>query len=590
MFCTYCKEFWGGKELKELAKIWVNVTSNFKIDSVKSHEITQMHKDALKAEKKNKTNVRQSEAGKALRQLNKAEYDKVSLRFRNAHAIAKHDKSFKDFIWLCNLDEAKGLDTGVTYKNDKSARLFVKHIANVETEKNKSFLSKSLYFSITIDGAMDVAGDEQESIYLHSALKGVRQQRFLKFVSPESTTSEDIHAAIVEALRDDEIDMAKLVGITSDGASNMFGIKKGYSTAKKSHPEIVTTHCLAHRMELAVKSAVKQVSNKLYDRAMTLPLSLYYLYKKSSKQKKQLVRTFKICKLPCVLPMRVGDSRWVPHTIAAINAFFRRYQAIVMQLDNASHGNPKDEGLSNMAQDMNIKTYLMVLKELLGPLNNLSLFLQRDDTTLADAYLMLESTKDNIQTYGNDNSTQLKDLCETGMYKGRKLKGQSPKLAYRAEFVKAIVGSLENRFSTDHVLLKATQIANFRIWPPAKEKDKIHDFGFDVVQMLTNHFTSRFPDEKSVQSEWRSLKSILYQRQKSRNIHLQRNFLGNKKQTKAHKKKEKEHKTKHIQMKNKTLDQWLYCPDIEDFAAICQNGLDEHLQQNLPLIKWIWRQ
>ncbi|KAJ8300627.1 hypothetical protein KUTeg_022146 [Tegillarca granosa] len=119
-----------------------------------------------------------------------------------------------------------------------------------------------------------------------------------------------------------------------------------------------------------------------------------------------------------------------------------------------------------MAQDMNIITYLMVLKELLGPLNNLSLFLQRDDTTLADAYLMLESTKDNIQT----NSTQLKDLCETGMYQGRKLKGQSPKLAYRAEFVKAIVGSLENRFSTDHELLKSTQIASFRIWPPAKEK------------------------------------------------------------------------------------------------------------------------
>ncbi|KAJ8300626.1 hypothetical protein KUTeg_022145 [Tegillarca granosa] len=301
MFCTYCKEFWGGKKLKELAKIWVNGTSNFKKDS--------------------------SEAGKALRQLNKAEYDKVSLRFRNAIAIAKHDKSFKDYILLCNLDEAKGFDTGVTYKNDKSARLFVKHIANVETEKTKSFLSKSLYFSITIDGVMDEAGDEQESIYLNSALKGVRQQRFLKFVSPESTTSEDIHAAIVEALRDDEIDMAKLVGITSDGASNMFGIKKRVTALlKKSHPAIVTTHCLAHRMELAVKSAVKQVSNKLYDRAMTLPLSLYYFYKKSSKQKKQLVRTFKICKLPCVLPMRVGGSRWVPHTIAAINAFFRSYQ------------------------------------------------------------------------------------------------------------------------------------------------------------------------------------------------------------------------------------------------------------------------
>ncbi|KAJ8313458.1 hypothetical protein KUTeg_008992 [Tegillarca granosa] len=143
----------------------------------------------------------------------------------------------------------------------------------------------------------------------------------------------------------------------------MFGIKKGVTALlKKSHPEIEITHCLAHRIELAVKSAVKQVSNKLYDRAMTLRLGLYYFYKKSSKQKKQLVRTLKICKLPCVLQMRVGGTRWVPHTIAALNAFFRSYQAIVMQLENASHENPKAEGLSKMAQDMNIITYLMVLK------------------------------------------------------------------------------------------------------------------------------------------------------------------------------------------------------------------------------------
>jgi hypothetical protein len=41
-----------------------------------------------------------------------------------------------------------------------------------------------------------------------------------------------------------------------------------------------------------------------------------------------------------------------------------------------------------------------MFQEILEPVAKLSKFLQKDDVTLGDAYLRIESTIDNIDTYG----------------------------------------------------------------------------------------------------------------------------------------------------------------------------------------------
>jgi hypothetical protein len=288
---------------------------------------------------------------------------KLDVCFRNAHAIAKHDKSFRDYEWLCKLDKAKGLDIGSTYDNFKAGKTFMQHIACVESDRTKSLLNNAQFFSLTIDGASDISGTEQESIYVHWCDKGVRRQRFVEFVSPQSTSSQDIYDAVAGVLVSHDIDQNKMVGVTTDGASNMMGCKRGFSTLLKNNiPDLVAIHCIVHRLELSVKDSVKVVQKQMYDKSMTLLIGLYYLYKRSSKQKKHLETTFEILNMRHVFPTRVGGTRWVPHTIKAIDSFFRSYQAIVTHLDNASHSVPKAEGLSKLAHDVNIILYLVVLK------------------------------------------------------------------------------------------------------------------------------------------------------------------------------------------------------------------------------------
>ena len=59
---------------------------------------------------------------------------------------------------------------------------------------------------------------------------------------------------------------AKLVGMGSDGASNMVGKKGGLSALLKNNinDELVNVHCFAHRLELAFRNVLKK--RKLYDR------------------------------------------------------------------------------------------------------------------------------------------------------------------------------------------------------------------------------------------------------------------------------------------------------------------------------------
>jgi hypothetical protein len=88
--------------------------------------------------------------------------------------------------------------------------------------------------------------------------------------------------------------MGKLVGFGSDGAANMMGKKTGLVTLMQhDHPEMISVHCLAHRLELAFKGVFK--GDKLYTQLSTLLLGLYYFYKNSPKQRKCLKRSMEVC-------------------------------------------------------------------------------------------------------------------------------------------------------------------------------------------------------------------------------------------------------------------------------------------------------
>ena len=106
-------------------------TSSFQITSIKSHEMTMSHQRECLAVEAAAKPAMDSKAGKMLVTLNRALTEKLRIKFRSVHALAKHDRPFMDYVWQCELDELKGITVGQDYRSDKAAADFAHHIAEV---------------------------------------------------------------------------------------------------------------------------------------------------------------------------------------------------------------------------------------------------------------------------------------------------------------------------------------------------------------------------------------------------------------------------------------------------------------------------
>ena len=372
MKCSLCIEYGDSSSstcnLKGQNKFLTRCT-NYRISTIIDHEGCTSHKNSLKlsitkdATKKTSTcNLRTTNAGKALLALKTAERNRLVFLFRNAHAVMKHNRPISDYTWLCELDKAKGSDIGQTYLNNKASLDFIKSISNHESEKSKEMLDQSHFFSIMMDGSTDISGDEQEALYIRTSHLGKPIERFLSIGSPNSTRSIDLESFIMKVFDDNGINANKLVGLGSDGASNMTGKKGDLAALLKSNvnSELVNVHCFAHRLELAFRDVLKK--NKKYEKVMTLLIGLHYFYKRSYNNKKGLLETISALGIKGVLPDKVTGTRWLPHLSRGIKGLLRTFLAYEAHLSSISHNNPKGEGLVKILLQKDVMCFVLFLQ------------------------------------------------------------------------------------------------------------------------------------------------------------------------------------------------------------------------------------
>lgn len=238
MTCTVCQNYYSQgnrvSALKADAKKWLEGSDSLKKDTVSKHELSKGHCLAVERKPKSSNEISLTEAATALRKVRSVDTQQLGYKFRNAHAVAKWDMSFKTYVRLCELDHAKSTQNFVSYIAQDTVHSIIK----------KADMAK--YISVTVDGCTDSSGIEQESVYIHFAHSGIVNQHFVCFTSPLTTCAEHIYNAIYDSL-DRYVPGVKdkLVGLTSDGASNMMGVRKGVAALlKRDKPELIATHCL----------------------------------------------------------------------------------------------------------------------------------------------------------------------------------------------------------------------------------------------------------------------------------------------------------------------------------------------------------
>ena len=94
------------------------------------------------------------------------------------------------------------------------------------------------------DECTDVTTIEELSIFYRWVEDGKPVEHFLEIVPMKSTDAKTIYSALIQFMKDKNIQISKLVGMGFDGAATFSGKHNGVqSLLKKNSPHAVFVHC-----------------------------------------------------------------------------------------------------------------------------------------------------------------------------------------------------------------------------------------------------------------------------------------------------------------------------------------------------------
>lgn len=98
MFCIPCR---AKATDKRKSNSFVIGSSVMKLEAIKSHETSKCHRDCSIVYKAQSTPLLAAPSVRQLTKLSDSTVAKMRILFRNAHAIAKKSRPYKDFAWMC---------------------------------------------------------------------------------------------------------------------------------------------------------------------------------------------------------------------------------------------------------------------------------------------------------------------------------------------------------------------------------------------------------------------------------------------------------------------------------------------------------
>ena len=167
----------------------------------------------------------------------------------------------------------------------------------VVDEELATMVDNCCYFSLMIDESTDIETTQTLIIYIRLVNKGEIITRFLELVKLPGGTADHILGTLLDVMSTRNLPMEKLLGMATDGASVMMGVRCGVTTRmKERNPFMLTTHCIAHRLALASGKAADTV--KYFKKYQQYVNTIYKYFHYSPKHSNTLKRVQEI--LECV--------------------------------------------------------------------------------------------------------------------------------------------------------------------------------------------------------------------------------------------------------------------------------------------------
>lgn len=346
-------------------------------------------------------------------QIHSALIDQARMAYRRliktAYMLAVDGLPLTSFRTMVNIQRANGVQLiSKTDSNDK-AREFVQVIAESVREKHVEIMSSVAAFSLLSDGSQArKTGSEKELVFARVVKDGVTVNLCVALQNIDvfgDANADNLKACIDKVFKDeghiqisDEKYNKLLVSVTADGASVNTGVYNGLLTQMKNdnRPWLLTTHCISHRVELAVKTSMGASFQEIKD-CMT---TLYYLFKRSGKFKRHFVATANALDVHHFNFPKVHGTRFVNHVRGGLNHLLNNWVVLAQAIEN-SLASTKDRsvsaklrGILKKLKDFTFLAKCTLYKELLNAISVLSLQFEKHEIYAYEVLPSIEKTKD----------------------------------------------------------------------------------------------------------------------------------------------------------------------------------------------------
>lgn len=518
-FCSTCREQYPS----EADDKWVSGCSGpFKKETFAWHAKSKSHKDAVISVGVAK-NPASAPLAKCVREMEKSMFDHLKHLFHIAYFIGLHEKPFTDFPRQVGLARKLGVNLKDQYVGDKACQSFVKFIAIDLQENVVQNVKRSPFFSILIDGSTDRSGEDNADIYVRYLENGNVREDLLGLVTLESGRAQSYYNALVSLLDGTSIEWRRpgyLVSLGSDGASSMVGHKSGLITLlQKDVPNCLSTHCVAHRLQLAVLDASKEIDDlKDFDKIIK---NVFHFYRGSNKRLQGLRKTAIVLEQEVVKLQDIHSVRWLVSKKEAMTALKRNFVPLIINLEEIASNTSTDGSANAKGIVLKLKNYkfakmLHFLIDLYGELEPLCKILQKKELLLSQIKTKIEVTVQILETYLANEGTHVKqfvaklvpngsDVEFDGLVLTRVKSGEKQYQQLRTKMIINTCHYLRERLdSTKNIVGE-----NCHVLDPLQHPDQeeLASYGNSEIVQLGRHFRVITDDtEPELVSDWMEFK------------------------------------------------------------------------------------
>ncbi|KAJ3602278.1 hypothetical protein NHX12_030037 [Muraenolepis orangiensis] len=229
-------------------------------------------------------------------------------------------------------------------------------------------------------------------------------------------TARDIVQAITQFYSKHGLDLQRMVMLTSDGATVMLGKHNGVAALlKRQIPHLTEQHCVAHREDLGIDDAWKNVP--MMRDVETLLRTVYSTFSRSTVKRGKMEDLAKILDEDTLSFRPLNEVRWLSRH-QAVNAVLRNYTVLeeYCKRESSDNGDPVAKYCYKKLSDSKFKVTVTALGDVLGELAKLCLTLQRRNLTVMEGHCFARAKIEKLRSqYLKRKDVQWSDRVKEAM-------------------------------------------------------------------------------------------------------------------------------------------------------------------------------